>query len=242
MIIETNKSTKNVIFLSKNGFRLFEFNIEKGKKDINNNFPYLTTSTKETKELSKTMDVNKSLKMKKLKEKKKKLFLNNILSTEKNYFLKDYMKRKEVELINSKINDRYQARKTFFSENKIDNCRTSYFSKDIRESNINNKKIPIVIKDIEGSLILMKKKRNERYKKYLEEKLRLDLYENKYFIDFNEKLGVKKVNIKSDNLIKKQKGFLNNNSNFFTLKDFKAYTATSTYNNMKRKILKIKIQ
>ena len=180
--------------------------------------------------------------MKKLKEKKKKLFLNNILSTEKNYFLKDYMKRKEVELINSKINDRYQARKTFFSENKIDNCRTSYFSKDIRESNINNKKIPIIIKDIEGSLILMKKKRNERYKKYLEEKLRLDLYENKYFIDFNEKLGVKKVNIKSDNLIKKQKGFLNNNSNFFTLKDFKAYSATSTYNNMKRKILKIKIQ
>ena len=65
MIIESKKSTKNVIFLSKSGFRLFEFNIEKGKKDINNNFPYLTTSTKETKELSKTMDVNKSLKIKK---------------------------------------------------------------------------------------------------------------------------------------------------------------------------------
>ena len=240
MIIESKKSTKNVIFLSKSGFRLFEFNIEKGKKDINNNFPYLTTSTKETKELSKTMDVNKSLKMKKLKEKKKKLFLNNILTTEKNYFLKDYMKRKEVELINNKINDRYQARKTFFSENKIDNCRTSYFSKDITDNNIRTKKIPIVIKDIEGSLILMKKKRNEMYKKYLKEKLRLDLYENKYFTDFNEKLGIKKVNIKTDNLVKEQRGFMNNNSNFFSLKDFKEFT--STYDSMKRKHLKINIQ
>ena len=240
MIIESKKSTKNVIFLSKNGFRLFEFNIEKGKKDINNNFPYLTTSTKETKELSKTMDVNKSLKMKNLKEKKKKLFLNNILSTEKNYFLKDYMKRKEVEIINNKINDRYQARKTFFSEKRVDNCRTSYFSKDITDNNIRTKKIPIVIKDIEGSLILMKKKRNEMYKKYLKEKLRLDLYENKYFIDFNEKLGIKKVNIKTDNLVKEQKGFMNNNSNFFSLKDFKEFT--STYNSMKRKHLKINIQ
>ena len=78
------------------------------------------------------------------------------------------------------------------------------------------------------------------YKKYLKEKLRLDLYENKYFTDFNEKLGIKKVNIKTDNLVKEQKGFMNNISNFFSLKDFKEFT--STYNSMKRKHLKINIQ
>ena len=241
MIIESKNITKNIIFLRKNGFRLYELDVEKPKKYIKKNLPYLTILAKDRKEISKTLDVNKSSKKEKLfKEKRKNLFLNNIISTEKNYFLKDYMKRKEVEIINNKINDRYQARKTFFSEKRVDNCRTCYFSKDITDNNIRTKKVPIVIKDIEGSLILMKKKRNEMYKKYLKEKLRLDLYENKYFTDFNEKLGIKKVNIKTDNLVKEQKGFMNNNSNFFSLKDFKEFT--STYNSMKRKHLKINIQ
>ena len=240
MIIESKNITKNIIFLRKNGFRLYELDVEKPKKYVKKNLPYLTILAKDRKEISKTLDVNKSSKKEKLfKEKRKNLFLNNIISTEKNYFLKDYMKRKEVEIINNKINDRYQARKTFFSEKRVDNCRTSYFSKDITDNNIRTKKVPIVIKDIEGSLILMKKKRNEMYKKYLKEKLRLDLYENKYFIDFNEKLGIKKVNIKTNNLVKEQKGFMNNNSNFFSFKDFKEFT--STYNSMKRKHIKINI-
>ena len=239
MIIETPKYTRNILILRKNGIRLYEMDKEEPKKINRDILPYLTITNQSKNEMSKTMDTNNSQNDKNLKEKKKNLFLNNILTTEKDYFLEDYIRQKEVKLIKYKNKDFYKGRKTFFSENKIDNCRTSYFNKEISNyENKNNKKIPIMIKDIEANLILMKKKRNEKYNNYLKNKLRLDLYGNKHYTDFNEKLGVKNIYIKTDIFFKKKKGFLNNNTNFFSLKDFKTFN--STYNIINRKKFKIK--
>ena len=239
MIIETPKYKRNIIFIRKNGFGLYEFKKEQPKNNNNNIInilPNISIKNKDKKETSKTMDINKSSKVKKIIEKKKDLFLNNVLSTEKDYFLKDYIKQKEIKILKDKNKNKYQARKTFFSEKKIDNCRTSYFNKEVSNYKYNNdKQRSLLIKDIEADLLLMKKKRNERYKEYLKKQLKLDLYENRYFVDFNEKLGVKNVYMKT-NIFYKRKEFLKNNPNVLDLKYLK--TLTNTYNNMKRKIIK----
>ena len=241
MIIQTPKLTRNIIFVRKNGLSLCELNKEESKKNKRNTLPNITIENKDKNEISKTIDTNKSSKTKNIMDKKKNLFLNKILSTEKNYFLKDYIRQKEVKIIKDKnIVNKFQARKTFFSEKKIDNCRTSYFNKEINNYNaINNNKITIMIKDIEADLLIMKKKRNEKYKDYLKKELKWDLYKNKYFIDFNEKLGVKNVYMKTD-IFNKKKEYMKQGSNMFSLKYLKALS--STYDNMKRKTLKIKIK
>ena len=141
MIIETPKYTRNILILRKNGIRLYEMDKEEPKKINRDILPYLTITNQSKNEMSKTMDTYNSQNAKNLKEKKKNLFLNNILTTEKDYFLEDYIRQKEVKLIKYKNKDFYKGRKTFFSENKIDNCRTSYFSKDITDNNIRTKKI-----------------------------------------------------------------------------------------------------
>ena len=164
MIIETPKVTRNIIFIRKNGLRLYEFNKEEKKKNIINNLPNISIINKGKNEAAKTIDINKGSKTKNIIDKKKNLFLNNILSSEKDYFLKDYIRQKEVKLIKDKNKNKYQQRKTFFSEKKIDNCRTSYFNKEVSNYEYNNnKRISILVKDIEADLLLMKKKRNEKY-------------------------------------------------------------------------------
>ena len=240
MIIQTPKLTRNIIFVRKNGLSLCELNKEESKQNKRNTLPNITIENKDKNEISKSIDTNKSSKTKNIMDKKKNLFLNKILSTEKNYFLKDYIRQKEVKIIKDKNINKFQARKTFFSEKKIDNCRTSYFNKEINNYNtVNNNRIAIMIKDIEADLLIMKKKRNEKYKDYLKKELKWDLYKNKYFIDFNEKLGVKNVYMKTD-IFNKKKEYMKQNQNILNLKYLKALS--STYDNMKRKTLKIKIK
>ena len=229
MIIETPKLKRNIIILRKNGIRLVELNKNDNKKN-NKKIPNLVTLNNKTK-ISKIVDINK----------KKKLFLENIISTEKKYFLEDYIRKKEMKMINDKNKNANNLRKIFFSEEKIDTCRTSYFNKDIINYNNKKDKVSIMIKDIESNLILMKKNRNEKYKEYLNKKLQLDLIENnKHYTDFNDKLGVKNVYIKTDIFFKKSKGIWNSNTNYFNIKDFKTFN--STYNRMRLKKLRIKIK
>ena len=229
MIIETPKLKRNIFILRKNGIRLIELNKDDNKK-MNKEIPNVLTLYNKTK-VSTINNINK----------KKKLFLENMISTEKKYFLEDYIRKKEAKMINDKNKKSYNLRKTFFSEEKIDTCRTSYFNKDIINYNNKKDKVPIMVKDIEANIILMKKNRNEKYKEYLKKKLELDLIENnKYYTDFNDKLGVKNVYIKTDVFYKKKKGFLNYNTNYFNIKDFKTFNLT--YNRNRLKKLKIKIK
>jgi hypothetical protein len=227
MIIETPKLTRNIIILQKNSLKLYEYDKKEQEKFNNENFPSINT-TYNTNRISKTIDLNKSSKIKNINEWKKKLFLDNILSTDKKYFLKDYMKRKEIKLIKDKNKNIYQARKTFFSEEKIDNCRTSYFSKDVINYKNTSKKVPLMIKDIEANLILMKNNRNKMINEYLKRELEFDLYENNYYTDFNDKLGVKNVFMKTNIFPKVKKGIINKNinTNNFVFKDFKAFNSS----------------
>ena len=240
MIIETPKLTRNIIFVRKNGLSLCELNKEETKKNKINILPNISLESKEKSEFSKSIETNKGSQGKNLMDKKKNLFLNNVLSTEKNYFLKDYIRQKEIKIIKEKNKNKYQARKTFFSEKKIDNCRTSYFNKEINNYNTaNNNRVTLMIKDIEADLLIMKKKRNEKFKEYLKKELKWDLYKNKYFVDFNEKLGVKNVYMKTD-IFNNKKGYGKNDQNILNIKYLKALT--STYDNMKRKTLNINIK
>ena len=240
MIIETPKLTRNIIFVRKNGLSLCELNKEETKKNKINVLPNISLESKEKSEFSKSIETNKGSQGKNLMDKKKNLFLNNVLSTEKNYFLKDYIRQKEIKIIKDKNKNKYQARKTFFSEKKIDNCRTSYFNKEINNYNTaNNNRVALMIKDIEADLLIMKKKRNEKFKEFLKKELKWDLYKNKYFVDFNEKLGVKNVYMKTD-IFNNKKGYRKNDQNILNIKYLKALT--STYDNMKRKTLNINIK
>ncbi len=235
MIIKTPKLTRKIIFLRKNGFKLYESDKFEKKKNIFPNILYKSSKTLEQKEQN-DEDSNKIQKIKNLREFKKKLFLDNILSTEKNYFIEDYILQKESKLLKNKNPyNKYQLRKKIFSEKKIDTCRTSYFNKEARDNN-NINKIPIMMKDIDTNLIVIKNNRNKKYKEYLKKELELDLHENKYFYDFNEKLGIKNVYIKTDNIYNKKlkQGFMNNKVNFFTLKNFKSFDYTFIRNKGKK--------
>ena len=232
MLIETPKKSRNILILSKNGIRLCELNKEEPKKINNDNLPSIIGMINRNK-IYKTMDINKDSK---IKEWKKKLFLNNILSTEKNYFLKDYIRKKETELIQDKNKDVNKLKKIFFNEEKIDDCRTSYFNKDVYNYNNKKEKIPIMVKDIEANLLLYKKNKNKRFKHYLKKQLEFDLHEKKYYSDFNDKLGVKNVYIKTDIFSNQKKRFMIYKTNYFSPNDFKTFS--STYNNLRKKIVK----
>ena len=232
MLIETPKKSRNILILSKNGIRLCELNKEEPKKINNDNLPSIIGMINRNK-IYKTMDINKDSK---IKEWKKKLFLNNILSTEKNYFLKDYIRKKETELIQDKNKDVNKLKKIFFNEEKIDDCRTSYFNKDVYNYNNKKEKIPIMVKDIEANLLLYKKNKNKRFKYYLKKQLEFDLHEKKYYSDFNDKLGVKNVYIKTDIFSNQKKRFMIYKTNYFSPNDFKTFS--STYNNLRKKIVK----
>ena len=230
MLIETPKKSRNILILSKNGIRLCELNKEEPKKINNDNLPSIIGMINRNK-IYKTMDINKDSK---IKEWKKKLFLNNILSTEKNYFLKDYIRKKETELIQDK--NKNKLKKIFFNEEKIDDCRTSYFNKDVYNYNNKKEKIPIMVKDIEANLLLYKKNKNKRFKHYLKKQLEFDLHEKKYYSDFNDKLGVKNVYIKTNIFSNQKKRFMIYKTNYFSPNDFKTFS--STYNNLRKKIVK----
>ena len=232
MLIETPKKSRNILILSKNGIRLCELNKEEPKKINNDNLPSIIGMINRNK-IYKTMDINKDSK---IKEWKKKLFLNNILSTEKNYFLKDYIRKKETELIQDKNKDVNKLKKIFFNEEKIDESRTSYFNKDVYNYNNKKEKIPIMVKDIEANLLLYKKNKNKRFKHYLKKQLEFDLHEKKYYSDFNDKLGVKNVYIKTDIFSNQKKRFMIYKTNYFSPNDFKTFS--STYNNLRKKIVK----
>ena len=234
MFIETKNKTRNILILSKNGLRLYELNKDEPKKIKNENLPNILRIFNENKKY-KTMNISKTPKIKDIKEKKKKLFLNNILSTEKNYFLKDYIRKKDIELLQDKNKRNNIYRKMYFSEEKIDDCRTSYFNKDISNHNNKKEKVPLMVKDIDTNLLLFKKGQNKKFKNYLKIKLDFDLHENKYYSDFNDRLGVKNVYIKSDIVSNKKRRFFIYNSDNYTPKDFKTFN--STYNQMRKKVL-----
>ena len=236
MLIETKEKTRNILILRKNGLRLYELNKDRPIKINDDNFPNIIPILNGNK-ISKTMDINKSPTIKYIKERKKKLFLNNVISTEKNYFLKDYIRKKETELLQNKNKDKNKFKKIFFSDEKIDDCRTTYFSKDIDNHSIKKEKIPIMIKDIDTNLLLFKKSKNKKYKHYLKKKFEFDLHEKKYFSDFNEKLGVKNVYMKTDIFSNKNRRFMFYNTGNYTAKDFKTFN--STYNKIRKKIIKI---
>ena len=148
------------------------------------------------------------------------------------------MKHKEIELLkNNNIKTVYDARKTFFSDNQINDNRTSYFYKEKLFDK--EKKFPLMIKDIESNLILSKNKKFKKYKNYLLlEKIEA---EKNNFKDLNEKLGVKNIYINSDKLINKNKTFMNNNFNFFSCANYMK-TFSSSHKGFSQKRQKIIIK
>jgi hypothetical protein len=155
---------------------------------------------------------------------KRKLFRKNVLSSEKNYLLEDYMRKKELDLIKFRNKKTiYDARKTFFTEEKIDNNRYSYMNRDKLFDRKN--KFTLIIKDIESNFILLKDKRNRNLLEFInKEKLKTENNDFKYF---NEKLGVKNVFIKPDKLFNKQKTFVKSNLDFIKYANnyFKAFNS-----------------
>jgi hypothetical protein len=178
-----------------------------------------------------SLNKNNIIKYPKLENYKRKLFRNNVLSSEKNYLLEDYMRKKELDLIKFRNKKTiYDARKTFFTEEKINNNRYSYMN---REQLFDRKnKFTLMIKDIESNFILLKDKRNRKLLEYINrEKLKT---ENNDFKDFNEKLGVKNVFIKPDKLFNKQKTFVKTNLDFIKYANnyFKAFNSNDNDNNI----------
>ena len=235
MLIETKNKIRNILILRKNGLRLYELKKDEPKIIKNENLPNIVRMINENNKY-KTMNMSKTAKD--IKEKKKKLFLNDILSTEKNYFLKDYIRKKDIELLQDKTKSNNLYRKMFFSEEKIDDCRTSYFNKDIYNHNNKKEKIPLMVKDIDTNLLLFKKSKNKKFKNFLKTKLEFDLHQNKYYSDFNDRLGIKNIYMKSDIFSNKKRRFFIYNTDYYTPKDFKTFN--STYNKMRKKVLKIK--
>ena len=249
MIITTPNITRNYLFLKKGGFKIcdldlilkektkFPFkslvisrNISKDTKinDKGQNQKHYLTSTTFTK--------NKDSKNSKMENYKKKLFRKNILSSEKNYLLEDYMRKKELDLINfhnkKKISD---IRKTFFSEEKADEDRYSYIKRD-KFFNRKNK-FTLMVKDIESNFILLKDKRNRKIKDFiLKEKLES---EKSKFQNFNDKLGVKSVFLKTEKIFNKYKTFSKKNVDFIKTVNnyFNTFNATEngSFNQNKRR-------
>ena len=265
MLINSQKSIKNFLLLKKGGLRLFntykrntklnsKSRIKKIAKSVCNpskGRPIIDIDVEEIKKDNKKNEIinsfsNKSINMFNLKkympkisEYKKRLYIKNILSTEKEYLLQDYMKHKEIDLIKNNNNKTvYEARKTFFSDNQINDNRTSYFYKEKLFDE--KKKFPLMIKDIQSNFILLKNKRYKQFKNYslfLEKKED----EKNNFKDFNEKLGVKYVYIKNDKLIKNNKTFMNNKFKLFTCENhLKSFGSSQKRFSQKRKKIIIK--
>ena len=239
MIIKTPKYTRNYLLLKKGGLRLFNsftkynnnssnFKNKKMTISINNTSkerPYINTDIEKIKKINKkdknflnTFTTNSQNKFNiskyvpNLKEYKKHLFLKNILMSEKNYLLEDYIKNKEISLLkNRNIKTMNDVRKTFFTDDKINDNRTSYFYKECLFDD--KDKFPLMIKDINSNFILWKNQRYKKYKDYL--LLKKFESEKNYFKDFNDKLGIRNIYIKSNKLFSKSKTFMNNNLNFF---------------------------
>ena len=245
MIIRTPKLTRNYILLKKGGYRLFDSNDVLIKKENNKNIP--KTISKEIKILidNKEVDKNseekdkiiskslttktinkKSIKNKKLEDYKKNLFRKNILSTEKNYLLKDYMQKKELDLMSlGGRRTMYEIRKTFFNDDKKKVNRRNYFY--VPNSFDKTTKFTLMIKDIESNFILLKNKKNKRYKTYKMNEGSENLKSS--YKDFNEKLGVKNVYFKTENYFNKKNPFHNNKFKFLSL--FSGFNKFSTGNN-----------
>ena len=226
MIIRTPKITRNYLFLKKGGYRICDLDllIKEKKKSP---FKSLVISRNISKELkfndkgqnqqqyltSTTFTKNNASKNPKIENFKKKLFRKNVLSYEKNFLLEDYMRKKELDLNNfhnkTKVAD---IRKTFLSEEKADDDRYSYIKRDIFFNRKN--KYTLMIKDIESNFILLKDKRNRKIKDFiLKEKLESESDKSK-FQNFNDKLGVKSVFLKTEKVFNKQKLFSNKNVDF----------------------------
>ena len=247
MLIKTPKFTRNYLFLKKDGYKLFDLNEKINERSpfqsmaitqsttnemkINDNNNSNSNNIQKYKKSLTSISLNKNniIKYPKLENYKKKLFRNNVLSSEKNYLLEDYMRKKELDLIKFRNKKTiYDARKTFFSEEKIDNNRYSYMNRDQLFDRKN--KFTLMIKDIESNFILLKDKRNRKLLEYINrEKLKT---ENNDFKDFNEKLGVKNVFIKPDKLFNKQKTFVKSNLDFIKCVNnyFKAFNSKDNDN------------
>ena len=93
-----------------------------------------------------------------------------------------------------------------------------------------------MIKDIQSNYILLKNKKNKKYKDYfLFRKMEL---EKNSFKDFNDKLGIKKIYIKNDKLFNKNKTFMNGNLNFFRFSNYFTFSSFSkdSFSNKKNKL------
>jgi hypothetical protein len=249
MIITTPNITRNYLFLKKGGFKICDLDLIL-KEKIKFPFKSLVISRNTSKDTkindkgqiqkqyltSTTFIKNKDSKNAKMENYKKKLFRKNILSSEKNYLLEDYMRKKELDLINfhnkKKISD---IRKTFFSEEKADEDRYSYIKRD-KFFNRKNK-FTLMVKDIESNFILLKDKRNRKIKDFLlKEKLES---EKTKFQNFNDKLGVKSVFLKTEKIFNKHKTFSKKNVDFIKTVNnyFNTFNATEngSFNQNKRR-------
>lgn len=253
MIITTPKLTRNYLFLKKGGYKVCDLDLLL-KDKIKSPFKSLVISRNTSKDIkindnsqnqkqyltSTTFIKSSTSKNPKMENYKKKLFRKNILSSEKNYLLEDYMRKKELDLANfhnkTKISD---IRKTFFSEEKADEDRYSYIKRD-KFFNRKNK-FTLMVKDIESNFILLKDKRSRKIKDFLlREKLES---EKTKFQNFNDKLGVKSVFLKTEKVFNKHKTFSKKNLDFIKTVNnyFNAYNATETGNfnqNKRRYVIK----
>jgi hypothetical protein len=249
MIITTPKITKSYLFLKKGGNKVCDLDLLLNQK-IKFPFKSLVISRNTSKDIkindksqnhkqyltSTTFIKNKASKNSKIDNYKKKLFRKNILSSEKNYLLEDYMRKKELDLINfhnqTKMSD---IRKSFFSEEKADEDRYSYIKRD-KFFNRKNK-FTLMVKDIESNFILLKDKRNRKIKDFiLKEKLES---EKSKFQNFNDKLGVKSVFLKTEKIFNKHKTFSKKNIDFIKTVNnyFNTFNATEngSFNQNKRR-------
>ena len=206
MIIRTPKITKSYLLLKNNGYNLFEtFNkkLNKNESTSTTNFGTICNtegyknSIKSEKNEYKTA-LTESKISKKLLERKKLLFIKNKLNNNKGFLFEEYIKTKELKLMNNKnIKTFYDARKTYYTEEKEDDSRNSYINKN---TSLNKKiKFPLIIKDIESKLLLLKMQRTNKIRDYFSLK---DEWSKYSFKDTSEKFGVKNVFIKSDGVLK----------------------------------------
>jgi hypothetical protein len=247
MIIKTQNDTKNFLLLRKGGFRLFDINSGIKTKnfsvknlDINQNISNeikITENSKQNFSKSKSNEKtnHKNFILSKISSTyskinnnrdkygnyKKYLFRKNILSTEKNFLLEDYMRKKELDLMNdTRKKTFYEARKTFFSEKNFTERKTGYFNK---ENSFDPKnKFTLMIKDIESNFLLLKNKRNKKYKEYLLKKT-IQPEKNSYK-DLNEKLSPRNVFLRANKLFK------NKTKNTFTSKNLKFLSCADFFN------------